>query len=416
MAAMFYSLQEVIEKLNKTEEQVKNLIKQGRLREFRDGSNLLFKVDEVEALLSDTTVMKFEPETEDIRLQPEQEEKIAAESGRQPDEESVELTEAKENKPALKDEAESLSEDDTNQLVAEDTSALPQLEPDDAILNDIMGDTQIAPEKTGAQEQGTAGDISLDDIMADTQAADELNASDTTAKQELSEEAILSDDLMGETKAASDTAGLEELMQESKAAAEELSLEEIEDDVSLDSFGSGSGLLDLSLQADDTSLGGILDEIYTPEGQEQATPDGGLETAHVPDDILGDQALTEPQLTPAMAAYVEPAPDSISNAIGLSLFLPLITIVYATIVVLAGSSKFIPSILGPVKGIIWYVLGGLTVLVMLIVGIAAMAGQSTGKPAKPKVKKEKKVKPKKEKQNKEKKKKEKKPKEKKSKK
>ena len=34
------------------------------------------------------------------------------------------------------------------------------------------------------------------------------------------------------------------------------------DDINLDSFGSGSGLLDLSLQADDTSLGGILDEIY----------------------------------------------------------------------------------------------------------------------------------------------------------
>jgi hypothetical protein len=52
----------------------------------------------------------------------------------------------------------------------------------------------------------------------------------------------------------------------------EASLEEIEDDVSLDSFGSGSGLLDLSLQADDTSLGGILDEIYTPEGEGKAKP------------------------------------------------------------------------------------------------------------------------------------------------
>ncbi len=48
----------------------------------------------------------------------------------------------------------------------------------------------------------------------------------------------------------------------------EASLEEIEDDVNLDNFGSGSGLLDLSLQADDTSLGGILDEIYTSEGGE----------------------------------------------------------------------------------------------------------------------------------------------------
>lgn len=42
-------------------------------------------------------------------------------------------------------------------------------------------------------------------------------------------------------------------------------LEELEDDINLDSFGSGSGLLDLSLQEDDTTLGGILDEIYTAE-------------------------------------------------------------------------------------------------------------------------------------------------------
>jgi hypothetical protein len=47
--------------------------------------------------------------------------------------------------------------------------------------------------------------------------------------------------------------------------AQEPTLEEIDNDVNLDSFGSGSGLLDLSLQADDTSLGGILDEIYTTE-------------------------------------------------------------------------------------------------------------------------------------------------------
>ena len=57
MAGMFYSLQEVAEKLNKSEEEVKEIIKQGKLREFRDGPNLLFKVDEVEALMSETNIM-----------------------------------------------------------------------------------------------------------------------------------------------------------------------------------------------------------------------------------------------------------------------------------------------------------------------------------------------------------------------
>ena len=41
---MFYSLQEVTEKLNKTEDEIKEIVRSGRLREFRDGPNLLFKV------------------------------------------------------------------------------------------------------------------------------------------------------------------------------------------------------------------------------------------------------------------------------------------------------------------------------------------------------------------------------------
>ena len=79
MAGMFYSLEEVAAKLNKTEEEVKEIIKQGRLREFRDGPNLLFKVNEVEALMSDSSIAasrkasaKEEPTEEDeISLVPE---------------------------------------------------------------------------------------------------------------------------------------------------------------------------------------------------------------------------------------------------------------------------------------------------------------------------------------------------------
>ncbi len=63
-------------------------------------------------------------------------------------------------------------------------------------------------------------------------------------------------------------------MKHRSSPGKEASLEEIEKDASLDTFGSGSGLLDLSLQADDTSLGGILDEIYTPGGEGKAPAAG----------------------------------------------------------------------------------------------------------------------------------------------
>ena len=50
MAAMFYSLQEAAERLGKTEADIREIVQSGQLREFRDGPNLLFKVDEVNAL------------------------------------------------------------------------------------------------------------------------------------------------------------------------------------------------------------------------------------------------------------------------------------------------------------------------------------------------------------------------------
>jgi len=55
---MFYSLQEAAEKLNKTKEELKEIVKQGKLREFRVGSNVLFKADEVEALASEGDITK----------------------------------------------------------------------------------------------------------------------------------------------------------------------------------------------------------------------------------------------------------------------------------------------------------------------------------------------------------------------
>src|SRR5215208_6917983 len=50
MAKMFYTLDETRAALSKTEEDIKQLAREGRLREFRDGPRLMFKADQVEAL------------------------------------------------------------------------------------------------------------------------------------------------------------------------------------------------------------------------------------------------------------------------------------------------------------------------------------------------------------------------------
>ena len=46
MAKMFYTLDETRAALGKNEEDIKQLTREGRLREFRDGPRLMFKADQ----------------------------------------------------------------------------------------------------------------------------------------------------------------------------------------------------------------------------------------------------------------------------------------------------------------------------------------------------------------------------------
>jgi len=310
MAGMFYSLKEAAEKLKKTEQDVQNLVKEGRLREFRDGSNLMFKVDDINSMAAE--IEGASPEAPKAAPAADQDEIfLAPEAG----------------------EEINLSEGDT---------AIPG-------KTDILGktDKMIQP----------------------------------------------SDDLMGETNVTSvpDKSSL------TGSGSGEASLEEIEGDVNLDSFGSGSGLLDLSLQADDTSLGGILDEIYTADGggeSQKAAPEAAGSAADVVAEA--DQMLAEEDSAPQLVmptviqSYAEPASDAVSNAMGIMMFLPLAAILYAIIVSLAGFGDPVPLVVKISRGIVWYLMLGLVVASAVIVGGALVAGGGGTKKSKaPKIKKEK---------------------------
>ena len=53
MAKMFYTLEETKSALGKSEEEVRQFAREGRLREFRDGPRLMFKADQVDQLKND---------------------------------------------------------------------------------------------------------------------------------------------------------------------------------------------------------------------------------------------------------------------------------------------------------------------------------------------------------------------------
>jgi hypothetical protein len=368
MAGMFYSLQEATEKLNKTEEELKQWVKEGKLREFRDGANVLFKVDEVENLMSEGDV---------IGLAEEPELEISGPEAPEPEFPELEIEASEASEP------ESAKEEIPTAETAEPShrEAPPTGEP-----AADTGEILLAPE-TGAP----AGASDLTD--ADTA----LTGLGTSVLGETDQDYEVTDDTMAETAVPTGAAG----------TTHEVPLEEIEEDVNLDTFGSGSGLLDLSLQADDTSLGGILDEIYTAEGEGQEPGEVGGEpvepTGVEPEQVVSADELAIPQAAPAVGAlaapFIEAPPDAQSNMLGMLLFLPLVVVIYTTVVAVAGLKGVIPSILQSIQSFIWYIMGGAAVLAMLITGAAFMftgerstAVKKEKKPKEPKKAKEPKLK------------------------
>jgi len=153
MAKMFYTLEEVCGKLEKNEDEVKEMVRTGQIQEFRDRDKLMFKVEQVDLLAAG------EEDTSDVHLE-------------------LEDTGASGSGLALKD------------------------------------DSGLALEES---REGTG--VSVFDT--------DHGGEDT-----------------GRT----------------------VSEEGLEDEVGLDAVGSGSGLLDLTRESDDTSLGAeLLEEVYQSE-------------------------------------------------------------------------------------------------------------------------------------------------------
>jgi len=402
MAAMFYSLKEAAEKLNMTEEQIQQLVKDGKIREFRDGANVLLKAEEVNALTKQEQSPKepanIEQETQASASPskeaagPEQPEEEPAEV--EPEEISLESEEpAKAEKPAEEPKAKIPTQPEKEkqqkqkeQQRQEDKAEAEEIDLETEQQEKAKKSKEKAPEKKAEvpKELADADDISL---------AEAEDTEDTKEATAFAEE-LVDEDTLGGSEEINLDSGTGELAAQTKGSGDEESLEEIEEDVNLDSFGSGSGLLDLSLQADDTSLGGVLDEIYTSEGEQDTTEGPALEMEQeqpeeVPSEESGivESEAAAPAAPLAMSqARAEAAPDTLSNALGLLLFLPILAIAYTAIVAIGGFNDMMPSVLaklqaisGPVGvHIIWFVVLGLIVLCGIGVALAYVLGGGAG--------------------------------------
>jgi len=413
MAGMFYSLEEASEKLGITQEQLKEVISQGKLREFRDGENVLLKVDEVEALTGEIAAAAGqeapsppEGEAEGDEFEGELELAEGMDSGGEPGAATSELLKAITEEPdagaeqsytsdELAEAERELDLSDKTGELADTAGELAEVESDLAEAEDALADTANQLSDTENTLADTASQLyDTESALADT--GSELDEAAFELPEQTAGDDTEQIGVLGETE--TEFRLPDETVVESAKGAGEESLEQIEESVNLDSFGSGSGLLDLSLQADDTSLGGILDEIYTPGGTEDQDRDAAEPGSVMDVAAEADQMLTEQDFTAAptptitgpgiVRAFPEAAPDALSNAFGIMLFLPLLAIIYATIVALAGLVGAIPAILTGIKGMILYVTIGLLVASLLVLGVGFMLSRPGGRAgARPKVRK-----------------------------
>jgi hypothetical protein len=214
MAKMFYTLEETKAALGKNEEEIKQFAREGRLREFRDGPRLMFKADQVEALKNELGLGGAN----------------MADMGPSDSGGPIGLVDSHGGSGT----GISLVDTDAGARSGEGM----QLKDDTALAGDLslggsMGGVP-SPGRPGSSSGSLAGSVSGSGI-----------------------------NVLGDSVAPADP-----------MAQTAISTGSMTDQVSLEGVGSGSGLLDLTRESDDTSLGAeLLDEI-SPGGSKRGTKAG----------------------------------------------------------------------------------------------------------------------------------------------
>jgi len=350
MAKMFYTLEETQKILSRSEDEIKTLVQEGMLREFRDGAKIMYKVDEVDGLASEGA-----GDSDEIPL-------AADDSG-----EPLDLAGG--------------SGDDIDLMAGSGDDEID-------LLAGSGGDIDLLAGSGGEDIDLMAG--SGDDI--------DLQTSDTGDQINLDDSAnILSDEKDDTVITSHGTNALTESGEIAGDPLAEAAAGDLEDQIDLDSSSSGSGLLDLSREADDTSLGAeLLEEIY-PDATE-----GAIET-QVPDGLdmapESDSMMAAEIQTPPAAEYVQPIiiDDPSSGPFGAMLVVPLVMLVLLAFVAATAHAGVKPAFLDSITGYIWIIVGGAAVLSLLLMGVGlAMVGKASAPvkalEKKPKAKKAKKAK------------------------
>src|SRR2546421_1671038 len=292
MAKMFYTLDETRSALGKSEEDIKQLTREGRLREFRDGPRLMFKADQVEQLKAELGGGTLDQ----VDLGP-------SDSGA-----PIGLVDSR--SPTGSASGIALSDMDASGVSG--SGMQMQMKDDTALAGDLGLSGSVGGMPSPGRTGGTLSGSGLTGSLGGTGAGGGINV-------------FTADDSVEHADPGAQTAITPA------------------DQVNLEGVGSGSGLLDLTRESDDTSLGAeLLDEI-TP-GSKSKRPRSGTDSGiSAAESGEGRRVVTPP------AIYVE-APDPLAPALGGLAFGAAIFALIGGLVITAGVLGARPALLDLVAG------------------------------------------------------------------
>jgi excisionase family DNA binding protein len=217
MAKMFYTLEEAAQTLGVSEDEVKQMVEDGKLQQFRDRDQVMFKRDQVDQLASGGA-----PSADDS-------------GGGEEDEDDSEITlMPDEETEASKTDSINLS-GDTGAHEAQSGGSAAGAEESVGVAESEESEAPVGGESAG-QEAGASG--SEGDESSGSGEDEGEKKKSATGISVFGADEVEAADAMEETQVGADTFGDEEINFDGGG-------------------GSGSGLLDLTRESDDTSLGAV---------------------------------------------------------------------------------------------------------------------------------------------------------------
>ncbi len=157
--------------------------------------------------------------------------------------------------------------------------------------------------------------------------------------------------------------------------------EAVEEELGLDAVGSGSGLLDLTRESDDTSLGAeLLEEVYSSEENIEmpAHASGLFEAASVE---RPGQEVTPTVGTAAAVPMVIEAYDGAGSGLGVGMLIgavaALVCVAIVIIVSFSGATSVLATKIASSDGSIWMWAGGLGGLTVVLGGVGLFIGKAS---------------------------------------